>query len=169
MIQLVGRLPAVLRGEGQPPSAAEGIEWAELCRYKRLPAHSVRFYTQAFDADARLVTSHRYRAACSAALAGCGEGEDAATVPDKARASLRQQALEWLRADLAVGARRLEGGTPQDRAEARSALYIWRNDPALAGVRDPGRLAALPPGERAEWQQLWAEVAALAAKARDGK
>jgi tetratricopeptide (TPR) repeat protein len=172
-IQLDGRLPAVLEGEAPPSSIAECIDWAELCRYKRLPAHSVRFYTRAFDADAKLANdlqaNRRYQAACSAALAGCGEGEDAATVPDKARASLLEQALEWLRADLAGWTRRLEGGRPQDRVKVRTELHTWRSDPALAGVRDAGPLAALPSAQRARWQQLWAEVAALAAKARDGK
>jgi hypothetical protein len=51
----------------------------------------------------------------------------------------------------------------------RTELHNWRSDPALAGVRDTGPLAALPSAERAAWQQLWADVAALAAKPRDGK
>src|SRR5262249_11943660 len=148
-IQLEGRLPAVLKVEARPAGTAELIDLAELCRYKRLHAASVRFYTEAFDADAKLAEDpeahHRYWAACSSALAGCGEGEDAAAVPDKARAGLRKQALEWLRAHLPGWARRLEGGTPQDRAKVRSAFHIWRSDPALAGVRDAGALAALPP------------------------
>src|SRR5262249_37322556 len=143
------------------------------CRYKRLHVNSVRFYTKAFDADAKLahhlLTYHRYQAACSAAQAGCGEGEDAATVPDKARASLRKQALEWLRADLAGRARQLEGGTPQGRAEVQIVLHIWRRDPALAGARDAGPLAALPPAERADWQKLWADVAVTQSRAREGK
>ena len=93
----------------------------------------------------------------------------AATVPDKARASLHKRALEWLRADLAGRTRQLKGDSPLVRAEVRLVLHIWRSDPALAGVRDAGRLAALPSEERAAWQQFWADVAALAAKARDGK
>jgi tetratricopeptide (TPR) repeat protein len=172
-LQLQDRLPAILKGKDRPASAAERIDLAELCRYKRLYVNSVRFYAEAVQADAKLAASlgfdHHYGAVRSAALAGCGEGEDAAGAPDNVRASLRGHALKWLRVNLADRARRLEGGPPQDRAEAESALHIWRNDPALAGVRDPGRLAALPPEEGAAWKQLWAEVAALAAKARDQK
>jgi tetratricopeptide (TPR) repeat protein/predicted Ser/Thr protein kinase len=168
LIELDGRLPAVLRGERPPAGAAGFLELAALCRYKGLHASSVRFYTEALDADATLAEVQRFRAACSAAQAGCGEGEDAAAAPDKARASLRKQAREWLRADLAGWARRLAGGTPRDRAEVRTQLGIWLVHPALAGVRDAGRLAALPAEERAVWQQYWAEVSALAAKARDG-
>jgi hypothetical protein len=75
------------------------------------------------------------RPALLAVLARCGQGEDAATVPDKARASLRQRVLEWLRADLPGWARRLEGGTPQGRADVQSTLHTWRSDLALAGGR----------------------------------
>jgi tetratricopeptide (TPR) repeat protein len=172
-IELEGRLPALLKGEGRPAGAAGRVELALLCRYKGLHAASARFFAEAFAADAKLaddlLAEHRYQAACSAAQAGCGEGADAAAVPDRARASLRKQALAWLRADLAAWARRLEGGTQQVRAEVRVALHGWRGDPALAGVRGAGPLAALPPAERAAWQQLWADVAALAAKAREAK
>jgi len=173
LIQLADRLPAVLKGEAQPASATERADLADLCHYKRLHVSAARLYGEAFDGDTKLANDlsngHRYRAASSAAQAGCGEGDDAATVPDKARASLRKRALEWLRADLAGRTRQLEAGTPQDRAEIQLVLHIWRSDPALAGVRDADRLAALPSEERAAWQQLWADVAALAAKARDGE
>ena len=73
------------------------------------------------------------------------------------------------RADRGSRARQLGGGTPRGRAAVQRALPVWRSDPALAGVREAGPLAALPPAERAAWQQLWADVAAPAAKARDGK
>jgi tetratricopeptide (TPR) repeat protein len=172
-VQLADRLPAVLKGEDQPASAAERAELADLCHFKRLHVSAARLDTDAFDGDPKLANDlsngHRYRAACSAAQAGCGEGEGAAAVSDQARASLRKQALEWLRADLAGRTRQLERGTPQDRVEVQIALHVWRSDRGLAGVRDAGRLAAFSSEERAAWQQLWADVAALAAKARDGK
>jgi tetratricopeptide (TPR) repeat protein len=172
-LELEGRLPAILKGEDRPDGAAARLELAELCQYKRLHATSVRFVTEAFAADAKLaddlLADHRYRAACSAALAAAGQGEDATSVPDKARASLRKQALQWLRANLAGWARRLKDGTPRERTQAQAVLRTWQSDPALAGVRDAGPLAALPSEERAGWQRLWDDVAALAAKARDAK
>jgi hypothetical protein len=161
-------LPAVLKGEAEPAGAAERIELAELCRYKGLYAASARFYTEAFDAGAN-PADHRYDAAGSAAQAGCGAGEDAAGVPDKVRVSLRKQALEWLRANLTGLAGSREGGPPPDRAQVQQKLSIWQLDPALAGVRDADRLAALPTAERAAWQQLWDDVAATLAKVRDTK
>src|SRR5262249_35806942 len=103
-IELEGRLPALLKGERRPSGAAGRVELALLCRYKGLHAASARFFTEAFADDAKLAddlqAENRYQAACSAAQAGRGEGADAAAVPDRARASLRKQALGWLRADL---------------------------------------------------------------------
>ena len=46
------------------------------------------------------------------------------------------------------------------------ALSHWKVDADLAGVRDPGSLATLPEGERAEWRALWAEVDALLGQVR---
>jgi tetratricopeptide (TPR) repeat protein len=172
-LQLDSLLPVIRKGEAQPASAAERIELADLCRYRKLHVTSLRFFTEAFTADAKLAADiragHRYRAAGSAALAGCGQGEEADRLDEEERVRLRQQALEWLRADLAGWADRLETGTPQNRKEAQAALRYWQNDPALAGVRDADQLARLPSDERAAWQQLWADVAALLTKGVETK
>ena len=166
-LELDRRLPAVLKGEARPAGPAGYVELATLCRYKRLYAAAERFYREAFTADAKLADDlsarHRYHATCSAALAGCGQGADAPKPDDKDRARLRRQALEWLRAERAAWA------AVANRARALQTLARWQTDPDLAGVREPGQLAALPPAERAAWQQLWADAAAVAAKARDGK
>jgi tetratricopeptide (TPR) repeat protein len=170
-LHLERQLPQFLTGEARPASTGERLYLAQLCYYKRLHAASARFYREAFETDAKLAADmrpyHRYHAGSAAAQAGCGEGEDAAAVPAKARASLRKQALEWLRGSLAVWESRLRNaGKPPDWAAVQAALHTWRSDPALAGVRDDGSLAALPAAERAAWQQLWADVAALMTSSR---
>ena len=67
-------------------------------------AAAVRFFTDAFADQPNLpndpTNQHRYNAACSAALAGCGQGEDAKKLDAAQRTELRKQAIEWLRADL---------------------------------------------------------------------
>jgi hypothetical protein len=50
----------------------------------------------------------------------------------------------------------------------QKVLRLWQIDSTLAGVRDPKALAALA-AERADWQKLWADVAATLAKAGGGK
>jgi hypothetical protein len=81
-------------------------------------------------------------------------------VTDAARAALRRQALDWLKADLAAW--RGHG----DESRRARALRSWRSDPALACVRDEEGLAKLPPAERAAWGEFWAEVEGLLKSAR---
>jgi hypothetical protein len=47
-----------------------------------------------------------------------------------------------------------------------AALKHWQRDADLAGVRDAGAVARLPAEERAAWRELWADVAAVLAQAR---
>jgi hypothetical protein len=118
-----------------------------------------RHYGEAAD----LTKQHRYNAACAAALAGCGQGLDAGSIGDEERARLRQQALDWLRADLDRWRKLLEGDSADVRAKVVKTLKHWQTDSDLSGVRDPGApgLAKLPEAEREAWGKLWAEVAEL--------
>jgi tetratricopeptide (TPR) repeat protein len=170
MLALEGRLPAVLRGQDRPADAAECLQFAELCRTTKRPAAAARLSADALAATApsaeRLKAGHRYNAACSAALAAAGRGEDAGRLPAKARAGLRRQALGWLRADLAAWGEL--AGDPKARPQVVTALRPWRDDPDLAGVRDPEALARLPDAERAAWQRLWADAADLLKRAKGG-
>src|SRR5262249_38940695 len=114
LVELEGRQAAVLRGEAKPADAAERNEYAQLFYYKKLYVAAARFWADAFAADPRLAddpeSSHRYDAACAAALAAAGLGADAGRLDDQERARWRKQALEWLRANLAVNGRLLESG-----------------------------------------------------------
>jgi Flp pilus assembly protein TadD len=168
------RLPGILKGEAKPADAADCLALAELCQqpYQRLYAASARFYGEAFAADPSLTDGrslgNRYNAACAAALASCGTGEDGATLTDSERARLRKQALDWLRGELAVWASVLEKGTgwpAKARASLPSQLQHWQQDPDLAGVRGPEALGRLPDADRHAWQKLWEEVEALRRKA----
>jgi hypothetical protein len=162
---LNARLPAVLRGDEKPAGAAEQIEFGQLCARKGLHAAAARFYRDALAvagprAEDVPPAGTRYRAACAAALAGCGAGEDAGRLGDPERARWRRQALDWLRLDLAGWGRSLARGK-QQAARVRQEMRRWQDDADLAGAREREALAALPPEERAEWEQLWAEVADL--------
>jgi tetratricopeptide (TPR) repeat protein len=172
MLALEQKLAAVLQGEVRPTDAAEQVGLAGLCVTKKRYTDATRFFADAFKAQPKLAddlqAGYRYDAACSAALAAAGQGEDAARLDDKERARLRQQALGWLRADLALWGKQAEGGTPQTRALVQKTLRHWQEDADLAGLRDTAALARLPEAERAEWQKLWAEVEALRRKAGKG-
>lgn len=87
---------------------------------------------------------------------------DSSPRPDPAEAArLRRQALDWLRADLAVLSHRRLGGPPAAKADAAQSLRHWKADADLAAVRDPDALAHLPEPERAPRRALWAEVDAV--------
>ncbi|HKB38818.1 MAG TPA: hypothetical protein VKD72_20410, partial [Gemmataceae bacterium] len=108
---------------------------------------------------------HRHNAACCAALAAAGQGEDADKLDDKEQMRLRKQALDWLRADLALRTRQLESDRPADHAAVLQALRYWQADADLGVLRDKAALAKLPVEEQKAFAQLWADVAATLKKA----
>jgi tetratricopeptide (TPR) repeat protein len=168
LVELDAKLPAVLAGEARPADAAEQLAFAQLCQqYKKLNAAAARFFIDAFAAEPKLAADlqagHRYNAACSASLAGCGEG----TPDDGERARLRRKALDWLTADLAAWAKLAV--LPAERAKVRQTMTHWQQDADLAGVRGDATLAKLPEAERAAWQKLWADVAELRKRTEDPK
>jgi serine/threonine-protein kinase len=167
---LDARLPAILEGTEKPVNAAEQIEFARLCFLKKHYAAAARFSRNAFAAAPKLAedvpASLRYNAACTAALAGCGRGKDADNLDDKERARWRRQALDWLRQDLTWWGRALDNGNAQTDAEVRRMMRHWQTDDDFAGLREPGAVAKLPPGERKEWLALWQEVAAVVRRAQ---
>jgi tetratricopeptide (TPR) repeat protein len=170
LVPLEGQLPKLLKGGAQPANAAQGMALAWHCQeHKKHYAAATRFYAEAFVAQPGLAddlkAQDRYNAACAAALAGCGQGQDAAKLDDQERARLRGQSLTWLRADLAEHAKILEKGPAQVRAAVQQRLAHWQQDTDFAGVRGDA-LARLPAAERQAWQQLWADVADMLAEAQ---
>jgi serine/threonine-protein kinase len=167
---LDARLPMILKGTEKPANAAEQLEIARLCYLKKLYASAARLYAEAFAMSPQFAEGprpgYRYSAACSAALAGCGRGEDSAEAGDAERARWRAQARQWLRADLDAWAKKLDSGLAADRAQVHKILARWREDPDLAGLRDPDALEKLSPAERQECRALWGDHDALLCRAR---
>jgi tetratricopeptide (TPR) repeat protein/tRNA A-37 threonylcarbamoyl transferase component Bud32 len=170
LVELDGKLPAILSGQRQPADTAERLMLAWMCqRHQHRHAAAVRFYREAFDAEPKaaghLNAHHRYNAACSAALAGCGQGKDADKLDEKERARLRQQALDWLRADLKAYRQVMEKVADKAGPAIAQQMRHWLHDADFAGVRGAVALARLPEAERADWRQLWQEVEALRQRA----
>jgi hypothetical protein len=142
----------------------QAFELAEHLQ-KEFYAASARLYRDAFAADPKrgpvVPLAARYDAACAAALAGCGQGKDADSLDDTQRAGLRQQALDWLRANLSTLSKGLDKVDARAKATIAQRMQHWRSNPDLAGVRDKGRLAKLPEAERIAWRKLWDDVATL--------
>src|SRR5262249_11346445 len=120
LVALDEKLPALLKGEAQPADAPERLALAALClRYKHCNGAAARFYADAFADQPTLAddprSGHRYNAACAAALAALGKGQDADRLDDAERAALRHQAHAWLAADLAVWTKQIDSNTAQAR------------------------------------------------------
>ncbi len=155
----------------QPKDVQAHYNLGNILKEKGNFPEAIRYYQAALDLNPKLGDhlrlQHRYNAACAAALAGCGQGEDAAKLDDKERRGLRKQALDWLRADLAAWSKVLEKD-PQSRPAVQKTMQHWRQDKDFAGVRGDA-LAKLPEPERKEWQKLWEDVEALCKRAASSK
>jgi hypothetical protein len=130
---------------------------------KRFPRTAVRLYEEALAADPKLAddpsNTTRANAARAAALAGCGQGRDAAKLDEQERARYRHLALDWLRADLEAWRRLLDRGPDKDRPMIVEKMRQWLADTDFTGVRGAAALARLPEAERPTWQKLWDDVA----------
>jgi len=158
-----------LDGSDKPGNSAEGLALPQLCYARSRYAAAAKLCENALAADPGLAEDRRaqprYDAACAAALAGAGKDADLPALEADAKARLRAQAKAWLNAELAAWTKVIEAGPDQGRAAA-AILEHWQEDSDLAGVRDQEALEKLPETERKDWRELWAEVAALLAKAR---
>ena len=136
----------MLAGTDEPADWREALAFAQMALAEtKDPAGSLRLYRRAFEASPEaagdvLRMSHRYNAACAAALTGTKE---------------HAQALAWLRADLDLLSKR----PAADAASVVGVLEHWRKDPDLAAVRDAGDLSE-------DAKRLWKEVDALLERTR---
>ncbi len=173
LIALQERLPAVLRGEVRPADLAETLGFAEVSGILGQLVTAARLYADALAASPQsaedLHAEHRYRAACAAALVGCGRGGDGADLGLEERARWRARAREWLRAEVILWTKALDGGPQADRLLVRDRLaHLWA-DPDLAGLFDPDALDKLPLAERPECRTLWGEIDSLISRAQNLK
>jgi len=163
------KLPEVLAGKAEPADNRERLGLIEVCHLQQRYAAGARLSADAFAADAKLAddlnAQHRYNAAGAAALAGCGQGEGADKLDEKERTRLRQQALDWLHADLKAYRQLMDKAAGKVSGAVAQRLQHWLQDNDFAGVRGPEALAKLPEAEREEWQTLWKDVEALRQRA----
>jgi cytochrome c-type biogenesis protein CcmH/NrfG len=167
LVELEGLLSEVLGGRAEPATAAERLALAFHCQHpaRRLHVAAARLAGGAFAAEPGLAddlsSQARYNVVCSAVLAAGGQAEDARDLSGTMAVELRQQALQWLREDLAHYTRLAEQSDPSSQDTVRQHLEHWQTDPDLGDVRDPEKLARLAAAEAAAWCQLWADVDAL--------
>ena len=166
---LAERLTVVLKGESSPKDNAERLDLARMCFDTRRFAAAARFSAEAMEIDPKLGeaktylifgdTDTRHHAACPAALAAVGQGEDDPRPDEAARNRLRTQARDWLRADLGLCSKTTI--CAYARGYNVGGLMHLKECSDLAGFRDATALSKIPEAERKQWQSLWAEIDAL--------
>jgi eukaryotic-like serine/threonine-protein kinase len=186
---ILPKLQAFRQGDWRPQDNNERLALLGICESEALYATASRLCADAFAADPdlaerlttqclrraaqesnksnrteALISEIRYRAARCAALAGCGLGKDEAKLSEAERVHWRSRALEWLRADLLVLSKTLDGGRRADRDLTKEMLTLWQDEPDLAGLREPAGLETLAEAERKGCLALWAEVRAALAR-----
>jgi Flp pilus assembly protein TadD len=173
MLDLSPRFAAILQGEDSPRDNAERRAVAEMCYATERYAAAARFWAAALEDEPRVAkirpSESRYSAACAAALAGCGQGQDDPKPDEGARAKLRSQALGWLKTELTALGDSLAGGDAGARKAVAQALTYRRVDSDFAGVRDSDALAKLSAAEHAAWRALWDEIDAMLQRATEAR
>src|SRR5262249_16927199 len=98
------RLPGILGGTEKPANSAEPLDLAPPPVFTPHHAAAARLSAGGFRGEPKragaVSGAPPYKAACAAALAGCGQGKDADKSDYKERALWRRQALAWLPQDL---------------------------------------------------------------------
>jgi eukaryotic-like serine/threonine-protein kinase len=159
------KLVAKLKGEFTPTSDGERIALAQIARRRKLYVAAAQLLTEAFAANQALADNldqgHRHQAARLAAQSAAGTGADE-NAPDAAeRTRWRRQAIDWLRADLALLAKEKATASPARRVAIDETIRRWQEDPELTSIRDSERIRSLPTQEQEECQQFWSDVAAF--------
>jgi eukaryotic-like serine/threonine-protein kinase len=162
-------LPAFLAGTYQPADQCERLAFVGAAEFNGLTHASAQLYAVAFATEPSLANDpergRRYRAACMAGSAGCGRGKDASKLDDEERARLRDQARQWLRAEVAAWGKKIDSA-PTAKESAENALKPWLTDPDLAGLREPDLLDKLPVAESRACREMWREISAQIERAR---
>src|SRR5262249_39666797 len=127
---LTAQLPASMAGRLQPADAPTECALAEWCYlYAGRNVAAVRLYESAFAKQPSLADNlherHRLDAACAAAQAGCGLGNDAGKLAGNEKAAFRSKALQWLEADRAAWAKAPGVDPRRKHAQAARALLAW--------------------------------------------
>ncbi|OWK35174.1 serine/threonine-protein kinase [Fimbriiglobus ruber] len=170
---ILPNLPAFLEGKYQPRDNDERLGLLGVCQFTNRPLSLSRLYAAAFAIAPQLAedlgTRPLAQAACAAALAGCGYGNDAVGTNELERVRWRAQARQWLREDLEANQKLLDREPAKTGTLVKKALNSLKDDIDLSCIRDPSALSRLPVDEQKECIRLWAEINDLLRRAVGGK
>ncbi|MGF1579613.1 MAG: tetratricopeptide repeat protein, partial [Gemmataceae bacterium] len=156
--------------KNQKVSFAVQLQLAFLCQgYKKRYRDAVKLYFDIFERNPNIANNlkkrDRYNAACAASMAAALQGVEAKQIDAKERTKLRQQALGWLRSDLAMYSQQWREG-PTSLFATETVLEQWVRDSDLSHVRNKKAIGQFPQDEKQDWRALWSNVKAIQKKIR---
>lgn len=160
LVEMDRKAVDALGGRLETKDATELFKLGAFCRLdKGHVVAAAKLYARGLEMDIQpppeLRGTDLLNAALAAAEAAGGKGRDALKLTEVERDHWSKQALQWLHAAHAHWAKRLEEGTPAEKAVIVKLLGFWQRNPELALVRDREGPAA---------QALWADVGVLLKK-----
>ncbi len=162
-LALTTRLTAMIRGEEKPADDADRLVIIKAAYDFKKFAFATKLWEEALSSDPKFGDDprmqHRYNAARAAALAAAGQGKDEPALDGAAKAKLRGQALDWLKAELITWSKLAESS--EDQPFLAQSLSHWQKDSDLAGIRDATALAKLPAEEQKAFTQFWVDVSKM--------
>ena len=97
---------------------------------------AAEYFAKGLQADPKLgddrQAQHRYHAARAAVLAATGQGKGKPPLDDAAKAKLRRQARDWLKAELTAWTKQLD-------ESAKRVENVWIDDDLPPGAKSPRR------------------------------
>ena len=163
---------ALLDGSRQPQDNNERIAMLAACQFQRLNEPCVQVFRDALEAEPNLIENRHLNPGFVAACASCAlslsrDDADHRKFVNYNRAELEELACRWLNAELESQMRHVPPkGSARDWF--RRELASWKQDPGLAGLRDPAALESATPNLRAEctifWNSLDQAIASLQPK-----
>jgi len=160
-------------GEYKPQDRDELEAMLGASQFVNRPLPVVVRYADALSAVPGLVRDlrfdHLYHAACSAAQAGGGQGENVARVSETEQARFRGQARAWLREDLIEYRKALDDDPANNLQKVRRQIALWQSDPDLAILRESSALEKFTENERTDCLALWAEIGDLLSRCKSDK
>lgn len=168
---LEAKLPDMIGGNLASSDMVDKAAWGELCRRKKLYVRAATFLAEAIEQSSftgRAGEQLRYDAACAAALAAGGHGEEGAELELTQRCRWARQSVDWLRANLNDYSNLIETQQVRDIAAMARSLRQWQTDPKLAAIREPEFGCMLPNEEQQMLRSFWEAVESLRKRAEHG-
>jgi serine/threonine-protein kinase len=170
--KILQNLPSLVDGSQQPQDNYQRLAAIPACQFQNRPGRCVQFFTEAFANEPDLIDKRRINPGFTAACAACAlalrdNGEDRPGGAAFDRAELQKLAYGWLNDQLTIEMHRERPSDSPARPWLARELTLWKQDPGLAGIRNPIALQSTTPEIRNECATFWQSLDTAIARLQD--